>query len=95
MNADDEDALIAAMVRERRDLRRSIICIKETLRRAHLGFQQAAIAAGSSENPPPDQRIYFPDDATYPDIEQFRDLLKRLQAATARIKEIDQRLDAC
>ena len=96
MNAEDEDAIIAAMVRERRDLRRSIICIKETLRKAGDGFRQAAEAVRSAEDGVgARQRIYFPDNVRYPDIEQFRDLLNRLQTATARIKEIDERLDAC
>lgn len=85
MTDDEQNTIIAEMVREGRDLRVRIGCIEEKLRRAGDGFRAAAEAVRSSKD---GGSIYFPDTAFYPDIAEFRRLLRSLKESNTRLKEI-------
>ena len=93
--ADDQDRIIADMVRERRELRRSIACMEHRLYKAGEGFRAASEAVRSSRDLMAGRRVYFPENATYPDIETFRALLHDLESAKSRAHDIATRLDLC
>jgi len=95
MTNDEEDRIIAEMVRERRELKRSLVCLEEKLRRAENGFYEATKAVRSFQSKASNNQIHPPEHVTYPDIEEFRGLLKNIESARARIQEIDTALNAC
>ena len=94
-STDEQDRIIAEMVRGRRELRRSIACMEEQIYKAGEGFRAAAEAVRSSKNLTAGHRAYFPESATYPDIETFRALLRNLESAKSRAHDIATRLDMC
>ena len=95
MTNEETDHIIADMVRERRELRRAIVCMEERLRKAANGFRDAAEAVRSSADMMAGRSVYFPETATYPDIDAFRKLLQEFESAKARVHEIGKRLDMC
>lgn len=95
MTDKEADLMLADMVRERRALRLSIVCMEQKLDRAGEGFRAAAEATRSSKDLQAGRRVYFPKNAAYPDIEAFRALLNELESAKSRFHELTQRLDTC
>lgn len=95
MTQDEQDKAIADMVRERREVRRTIACLEQQISRAGDGFRQATEATRSAKRRNPGQRIHFPKEAAYPDIEAFRGILRGLEEATLRLSEIEKALDSC
>ena len=95
MTHEEEDRIIAEMVRERRALRRSIVCMEEKLRKAGEGFRTAAEAVRSSQGMTAGHKVYFPEQATYPEIGAFRSLIQSLESAKSRVHEIETRLNVC
>ena len=92
MTQGEEDQIIAGMVRERRELRRSLICIQEQIRQSHNGFMAACEAVRSMESR---RSLYFPENAAYPPIADFRELPDRYSMTKARIAQLTIQIDAC
>ena len=95
MTEEETDRIIVGMVRERRELRLALVCMEEKLRKAGQGFRAAAEAVRSSDSVMAGQRIYFPENESYPDVDAFRALIRDFASAKTRMQEISKRLDMC
>ena len=92
MSTDEQDRIIAAMVNERRELRRTIVCLKQKLdwatnelTRAHRHIQHAH----RGEIPGRESGL------SYPSADELMDTIEQLRDATTRLAELNARLDAC
>ena len=92
MSTDEQDRIIAAMVKERAELRRTIACIKQKLDWATTELVRAQ------------QAIRFAHDGSivgeesglsYMSADELMRTLEQLRDATTRQKEINARLDLC
>ncbi len=95
MTREEQDRVIADMVRERRELLGTIVCLRQQISRAGDGFAAAAEAVRSSKNLQPSHRVFFLETAHYPDEATFRETLSSLESSTARLKEVETALDDC
>ena len=89
-----KDAVIAAMVRERRDLRLTVACTRERLEKAAKDLQIAnGIAKGGASGQDSAQTEIF-EKTEYPSASELRSMVSDLKATRERIRVIDERLDA-
>ena len=88
------DQIIADMVREQRELRRTIACLEHRLAKAGEGFK-AALDAVRSYKPSDEQQldIHFPPHLAFPESDEFRVLLRDLKDARFKLQEVNRRLD--
>ena len=90
----EKDAVIVAMVRERRELRLTVTCMRERLENADKALQMAnGIAHYGASGQENGQTEIF-EKIEYPSASELRYMVADLKAARERIRVIDERLDA-
>ena len=90
----EKDAVIVAMVRERRELRLTVTCMRERLEKADKDLQIAnGIAHYGASGLENGQTEIF-EKIEYPSASELRYMVAGLKAARERIRVIDERLDA-
>lgn len=90
MTKEEQDALIADMVRERRELNRTIGCLESMLDRAYRSLGAARLAVGNATGENPRQP---PEDLDYPPPEKLCEWLGDLRDARDRLAAVNARLD--
>ena len=91
----EQDAVIAAMVRERRALRTKSVCLRERLEQADKVFQMASgIANRGASGLENGQTAQFAT-AEYPTASDLRSMVADLADVRERIRVIDERLNEC
>jgi hypothetical protein len=95
MTQAEQDAIIANMVRERRELRVRVTCLKEKLEKTGHALNMAkGIAEWAAQGQHNAQTQAF-EGVEYPSGADLRELVSELQDAKARITVIDERLESC
>ena len=92
MTTDEQNRIIAAMVNERRELRRTIACIKQKLDWATKELVRAQEAIRHAR----DGSISGKESGiSYPSADELLDTLEQLRDSTTRLNDINARLDIC
>ena len=95
MTQDEQDSVIVDMVRERRALRRKVVCLTEKLEKAAEAFQMAhGIADWAARRLENAQTPAF-ESVEYPTASEVRAAIAELETARQRIATIDSRLNDC
>ena len=90
MTKEEQDAVIADMVRERRELKRMIGCLESVLNRAYRSLGAARLAVGNATGENPRQP---PEELDYPPPEKLREWLGDLREARERLVAMNAALD--
>ena len=94
MTEHEMDQIIADMVREQSELRRTIACLEQRLAKAKKSFRAAYEAAQSYDPSPERLHVPFADDVTFPGSSEFRMLLRDLKSARFKLQEVSSRLES-
>ncbi len=95
MTQDEQDSVLAGMVRERRELRLKVVCLTEKLEKAAEAFQVAhGIADWGARGLENAQTPAF-ESVEFPTASEVRAAVAELEAARQRIATIDSRLNDC
>ncbi len=94
MTEEEQDAVLAGMVRERRALRLTIACLREWLETAERMLQTASGIAGYGASGQENAQTQEFETAEYPSAAELRGMVSELAEARRRVKSIDERLDA-
>ncbi len=94
MTEEEQDAVLAGMVRERRALRLTIACLRERLEAAEKMLQTASGIARCGASGEENAQTREFETAEYPSAADLRSMVSELAAARRRVKSIDERLDA-
>lgn len=94
MTNEEQDAELAAMVRERRDLRLNIACLRNRLETAEKVLQTATGIARCGASGEENAQTREFETAEYPSAAELRGMVSELAEARRRVKAIDERLDA-
>ena len=92
MSTDEQDRIVAAMVNERRELRKTIACLKQKLTWVNRDLNEAVKFARLALEGTVTGRE---SGITYLSADELVDTLESLRNAKARLAEITERLDAC
>ena len=95
MTQAEQDAIIANMVRERRELRVRVTCLKEKLEKAGHALNMATGIAERAAHGQHNAQTQAFEGVEYPSGADLRELVSELQDAKARITVIDERLESC
>ena len=90
----EKDAAIVAMVRERRELRLTVTCMRERLEKADKDLQIANGIANRGASGQENAQTEIFEKIEYPSASELRSMVSDLKAARERIRVIDERLDA-
>lgn len=100
MAQDEQKTALGEMVIERRELRLTIICLEEQLRKAEKALNEGATYAARSTQRitslrlNDEQKQAF-ENADHPTASELRSMVAELEAARERVKEIDELLALC
>ncbi len=94
MTEAEKDAVLAAMVRERRELRLTATCLCEKLEKAAAALQMASGIADRGASGLDNAQTAAFETVEYPSAPGLRSMVADLEAARERIRIIDERLDS-
>jgi hypothetical protein len=95
MTQEEKDAIIAGMVRERRSLRSTEICLREKLSNAGEMLSLAGRTAERAASSPRDIGMENTESMQYPTADELLAMVADITAARKRINEIEQLLNEC
>ena len=92
MSTDEQDRILAGMVKERRELRKTIACLKQKLEWVNRDLNEAANTVRHALQGSVAGRE---SGITYLSADELVDTLEHLRSAKTHFDDINQRLDAC
>lgn len=93
MSKDEQHRILGQLVDERRDLRRTLTCLKNQIQWADGGMSRAKKAIHEAL----EQGVVVGEESgiAYPNAEELMSLLEQYREAKNRLDEIEADLDAC